>query len=213
MSTEIVPMAYGGTRWRRFALAFGVSFTAIATVLFLMAIGVLAAPVSISGTTFQVKADSLVAHSPGSGPAFIQYGFVDQDQSHNPTGVAVTDLPAGGLLTNMRQTVCGQTGLGGLNPAWKYLVVQIKADKADATGGLVVDATDLRGATAVFHNIQIGVPAPNGIPDPGAVGTFAQTASGLSIKTLAQQAVYTQAGTFRLTNLHLTARLSSSCPY
>lgn len=212
MSADVLAAAGGGTRWRRFTLVFGVSFGAIATVLVLMANGVLAAPVTISGTVFQVKADSLVAHPNPNGPAFVQYGFVDQD-SAGVNGVAVTDLPAGGVLTNMDQVVCGQTGLGGINPGWKYLVVELKADSADATGGLVVDATKLAAGTATFHNIQIGVPAPDGVPDTKAVGTFAQTADGVSIDSIDQQAVYTQAGTFKLTNLGLGAHLSSTCPY
>lgn len=216
MSSEAAVLASGGTRWRRFALAFGLSFGAIGTVVVLMAAGVLAVPMTISGTTFQVKAASLIAHTPSSGPAFIQYGTVDNvpPGSNNPVGVAVTDLPAGGKLTNMDQVVCGSTGpLGSINPAWKYLVVELKADSADATGGLVVDATRLNGATAIFHNIKIGVQAPNGIPDPAAVGTFAQTATGVNIQTLKQQAVYTEAGTFKLSNLGLSARLSATCPY
>ncbi len=204
MSAQMSTVAFGGTRWRRFALAFGVSFGLIATVLLLMARGVLAAPVTISGTQFQVKADSLVAHTTADGsPAFIQYGYVD-----GSTGVAVTDLPAGGVLTNLRQTVCGQTPMPGV-----YLIVSLKADKADATGGLIVDATQLNGGTATFNNIQIGVAAPKGIPDSRAEGSFAQTADGVTIDGLDQQAVYTQAGTFKLTNLGLTARLSTSCPY
>lgn len=212
MSVEAAATAYGGTRWRRFGLAFGLSFALIASVLVLMAKGVLAAPVTISGTVFQVKADSLVAHNPASGPAFVQYGFVDQSGS-GATGTAVTYLPAGGVLTNLDQTVCGPTGLGGVNASWAYLVIELKADSANATGGLDVDATSLNAATATFNNIQIGVPAPSGIPDGAAAGTFAQTASGVSIQGLNQQAIYTQAGTFALSNLGLTARLASSCPY
>ena len=211
MSTDVATFAYGGTRWRRFSLVFGISFGLIATVLVLMAEGILAAPVTISGTVFQVKADSLVAHTPSSGPAFIQYGFVDQNSG--PHGVAVTDLPAGGVLTNLDQTVCGLTGLGGINPAWKYLVVELTADTADATGGLVVDATSLNAATATFNNIQIGVPTPAGVPDAAAVGTFAQTADGVVIDSVDQKALYTRAGTFKLTNLGLGAHLSSTCPY
>ena len=207
-----VEVTGGGTRWRRFALSFGVSFGAIATVLVLMANGVLAVPVTISGTTFKVSADSLVAHTPNSGPAFIQYGTVDQS-SGSATGVAVTDLPAGGVLTNMDQVVCGPTGLGGLNPSWRYLVVELTADSADATGGLIVDATQLNAGSATFNNIQIGVPAPGSIPDPAAVGTFAQTASGVTINSIDQKAVYTQAGTFQLSNLGLSAHLSATCPY
>jgi hypothetical protein len=193
-------------------LAFGLSFGAIATVMVLMAEGVLALPITVSGTVFQVKADSLVAHQ-GAGPAFIQYGSADQSSGPNFTGVAVTELPHGGVLTNMDQTVCGLTGLGGLNAGWKYLVVQLSADSADATGGLVVDATQLNAGSATFDNIQIGVPAPNGIRHTDSVGSFAQTADGVSIDSLDQKAVYTQAGTFQLSNLGLSAHLSATCPY
>ena len=213
MSTDVAVAAGGGTRWRRFTLAFGVSFGTIATVIVLMAAGIIAAPITLSGTVFQVSADSLVSHTNSSGPAFIQYGSADRDSSGNFTGVAVTDLPAGGVLTNLDQVVCGPTGLGGLNAAWGYLVVELKADKDDATGGLVVDATSLNGGTATFNNIQIGVPAPSGIPDPTQVGKFAQTADGVSISSLVQKALYTEAGTFTLTNLGLSAHLASSCPY
>jgi hypothetical protein len=202
MTTEVVAVADGGTRWRRFMLAFGVSFGAIGTVVALMATGVIAAPVTISGTVFQVKATSLTAHTPGSGPAFIQYGFADG--SH---GVAVTYLPAGGVLDGMDQTVCGNL------PGGFVLVVKLHADTADATGGLVVDATQLDAGTATFHNIQIGVPAPGGIPDTAAVGSFAQTADGVSLNGITQQAVYTQAGTFNLSGLHLSASIAASCPY
>lgn len=217
MSTDVAAVANGGTRWRRFTLAFGVSFGTIATVIVLMAAGVIAAPVSISGTVFQVSAASLVSHKPANGPAFIQYGYVDHSGAAlpggNSTGVAVTYLPAGGVLTNLDQVVCGPTGLGGINPAWRYLVVELTADSADATGGLVVDATQLHGDSATFNNIQIGVPAPPGIPDSNAQGSFAQTADGVSISSLIQKAVYTQAGTFTLKNLGLSARLASTCPY
>ena len=204
MSTDVAAVANGGTRWRRFTLAFGVSFGTIATVIVLMAAGVIAAPVSISGTVFQVKADSLVSHHNTNGPSFIQYGFVDQNGG--PHGVAVTYLPAGGVLTKLDQVVCGPIP-GGL-----YLVVELTADSADASD-LVVDATQLHGNSATFNNIQIGVKAPPGIPDGTAVGTFAQTADGVSIDTLVQKALYTRAGTFTLKNLNLSAHLSTTCPY
>lgn len=199
MSIEVAALAHGGTRWRRFTLVFGAAFAVIATLLLLMAKGVLAAPVTISGTEFRVTADSLVAHQPASGPAFIQYGSIDQNGG--PHGVAVTNLPAGGVLTNMDQTVCGPTGLPG--PV-AYLVVKLSADKADATGGLIVHATKLNGTTATFNNIEIGVPGPG--------GTFAQKADGVEITGVDQHALYTQAGTFKLTNLGLTAHLAGSCP-
>ncbi|HZC69634.1 MAG TPA: DUF6230 family protein [Jatrophihabitans sp.] len=201
MSIEVAAAAQGGTRWRRFALAFGASFGLMATVLGLMAAGVLALPVTVSGTEFRVTASSLVAHPNPNGSTFVQYGSVDQVSSTDVRGVAVTELPAGGVLTNMNQTVCGPTGLPG--PV-SHLLVTLKADKADATGGLIVHATQLNGETATFNNIQIGVPGPG--------GTFAQKADGVTIENIDQTAVYTQAGTFKLSNLGLSAKLVSSCP-
>lgn len=204
MSSEAVALTSGGTRWRRFALAFGLSFGAIATVMMLMAMGVLALPVSISGTQFKVTASSLVAKHNDNGPSFIQYGnvdFTDPANHSNPTGVAVTNLPAGGVLSDMHQTVCGPTGMPG---PFAYLVVELTASKADASGGLIVDATKLNAADATFGNIQIGVRGPG--------GTFAQTADDVTINSIDQTAVYTQAGTFKLTDLGLSAHLQSSCP-
>jgi hypothetical protein len=207
MSTAATAVAAGGTRWRRFALAFGMSFGLIAAVLMLMAKGVLAAPITISGTTFTVSASSLTADKPDSGPAFIQYGSVDALNGNHDgsTGVVVTKLPAGGVLQDMKQVVWAPTGLGAINDNWKYLVVELSAKSAHAQGGLTVDATKLDGATATFNNIEIGVPL-----FPG--GPFSQKADGVTITGLDQTAVYTQAGTFKLEDLHLSAYLSSTHP-
>lgn len=204
MSTAVVAAANGGTRWRRFVLAFGLSFGTIATVMMLMAMGVLALPVSISGTQFTVTATSLVSKpNPNGGPEFVQYGnvdFTDPANHSNPTAVAVTNLPGGGVLSGMNQKVCGPTGLPG---SFAYLVVELSASKADASGGLVVDATKLNADDATFDNIQIGVQGPG--------GTFAQTADHVVINNVDQTAVYTQAGQFKLTDLGLNAHFASSC--
>lgn len=195
-------MTAGKTRWGRFSMIFGSSVALVAGALALTSMGVLALPVSISGTQFQVSADSLTAHTPASGPAFIQYGSIDLVGGSPSTGVAVTELPAGGTLPNLVQVVCAPTGLGN------YLKVTLSATNADATGGLVVDATDLSGGTAVFNNIQIGVPVTS---SRDGKSTFGQTADGVSITGLTQTAVYTKAGTFTLTGLHLSAALVGSC--
>ena len=200
-------MTVGKTRWRRFGLVFGSSMALVVGTLGLMSMGVLALPITISGTVFQVSADSLTSHKPSSGPAFIQYGAVDMMGS-SPTAVAVTVLPAGGVLPNLNQVVCGPTGLPS---PMNNLKVTLTATSADATGGLVVDATSLDGGTATFNNIQIGVPV---LSDRGTTPgyTFGQTADGVSITGgISQNAVYTQAGTFALTGLHLTAAFASSC--
>lgn len=197
-------MTPGKTRWGRFSMIFGSSVALVAGALALTSMGVLALPVSISGTQFQVSADSLTAHVPASGPAFIQYGTVDFTGSSPTTGVAVTELPAGGSLPNLVQVVCASISGGGA----PYLKVTLAAKNADATGGLVVDATDLSGGTAVFNNIKIGVPV---VSSRDGSTTFGQTADGVSITGLSQTAVYTQAGTFTLTGLHLSAAIVGSC--
>jgi hypothetical protein len=200
-------MTLGKTRWRRFSVIFGSSMALVVGVLALMATGALALPVTISGTVFQVSASSLTSHTPSSGPAFIQYGAVDVTGGA-PTAVAVTVLPAGGVLPNLNQVVCGPTGLAG---PFANLKVTLTATSADATGGLVVDATSLDGGLATFNNIQIGVPV---LSDRGQAPayTFGQTADSVSITGgISQNAVYTQAGTFALTGLHLSAAFASSC--
>jgi hypothetical protein len=205
MSRTRAGEAAGKTRWRRFALSFGATAGVAATAVVLMATGVLALPVTISGTTFTVKADSLVAHVPSSGPAFRQYAAVDLVGGAPSTAVAVTELPAGGVLTNLNQVVCGPTGLpGGL----ANIKVTLLASSADATGGLTVDATDLLGTQAIFNNMQIGVPVTS---SRTGSSTFGQTADGVTINGLNQTAVYTQAGTFTVNDLHLSAAFTSSC--
>jgi hypothetical protein len=148
----------------------------------------------------------LTSHAPGSGPAFIQYGAVDLVNGTGPTAVAVTVLPAGGTLPNLNQVVCGPTGLPS---PMNNLKVILTATSADATGGLVVDATDLVGGVATFNNIKIRVPV---VSDRTGTSTFGQTADGVSITGgISQSAVYTQAGTFALTGLHLTAAFAATC--
>jgi hypothetical protein len=207
MSGAIAATALGGTRWRRFGVVFGASFAVIATVMVMMAQGVLALPVTISGTHFQVTATSLVAHHNDNGPTFIQFGSVDLAGGAPNTAVAVTDLPAGGVLSDLNQVVCGDTGIpSGIG--WSKIIVTLAATSADATNHLIVDATDLTASgTATFENMQIGVPVT------GRAGTtFGQTADGVTINGVSQDAVYTQAGTFKLNGLHLHASHADSCP-
>jgi hypothetical protein len=198
--------ALGGTRWRRFTIVFGSAFAALSTVLVLMSQGVLALPVTISGTHFTVAASSLVAHQNANGPTFIQYGAVDLVNGAPDSAVAVTELPAGGVLSDLNQVVFGSTGIP--LPGWQKLIVTLQATSADATNGLIVDATDLTASgSAVFDNIQIGVPVN------GRTGsTFGQTADNVTIGGVNQDAVYTQAGTFTLHGLHLSATHAATCP-
>lgn len=212
------PMARGRTRWRRFGLAFIPAFGSIATVLVLMATGVIALPIAISGAQFTVSAASLTEHA-GPSPGFIQFGEVDSTTG-NPadcvahpsdcTAVAVTDITNGADLGGpFTQTVCGPTGL--VVPAVANLKLVITADDANATGGLIVDTTSLSAPSptvTTFQNIQVGVPETN--REGGS--TFGQTADSININgPLTQGAVYTQAGTFALKGLNLSVSFVSSC--
>ena len=183
----------GRTRWRRFAVLFVPAVGVVATVMALMATGVMATPMVISGTAFTVSADSLNTNTTSDQSEFIQYGFVDSGK-----GVAVNVIKHA-VLNNLDQVVCGAAAPG------ISLKVEIKATSAVADN-MVVDATSLTG-DATFTNIVIGVQAPSGIPDSGAVGTFAQKADNASITTLKQQALFTSAGTFTLNGMSLTANL------
>ncbi len=190
----------GRTRWRRFAVLFVPALGAVATVMALMVTGVVATPMTISGTAFSVSADSLNTSTTSDRSAFTQYGFVDSGK-----GVAVNVIKHA-VLSNLDQVVCGATPVSGVS-----LKVEIKATSAVADN-MVVDATSLTG-DATFTNIAIGVQAPSGIPDPTAVGSFAQIADNASITTLKQQALFTSAGTFTLNGMSLTANLvpTASC--
>jgi hypothetical protein len=193
---------YGRTRWRRFFLAFGPAFGIVVVVMVLLATGAMALPITVSGTKFTVAASSLTTTAGTN--AFVQIANVDPAPGGGLTAVATTILQNGGTLNNLSQTVCGPTGL----PAgFANLKVVLTANPAVAASGLVVDATDLTG-DATFTNIQIGVPFLN--PRTGAY-TFAQTADNVSINNLNQTAVYTQAGTFTLTGLHLGASFTGAC--
>lgn len=202
MNQSLPSGVYGRTRWRRFFLAFGPAFGIVVVAMVLLATGALALPVTVSGTKFTVAATSLTT-TPGP-DAFVQIGNVDPGANGSVNAVATTILANGGTLSNLTQTVCGPTGLPG---PLAFLKIVLTANPAVAAGGLVVDATDLTG-DATFTNIQIGVPFVN--PRTGAA-TFAQTADNVSINNLNQTAVYTQAGTFTLTGLHLTASLTGAC--
>jgi ABC-type uncharacterized transport system permease subunit len=65
------PSARGRTRWRRFAIAVVPSLAAVAAIVALTAEGAIAASFSISGTQFEVSADSL------NGTGFQQFATVD----------------------------------------------------------------------------------------------------------------------------------------
>lgn len=210
----------GRTRWRRFALLMGPAFAMVATMLVLVANGVMAVSFAVSGTPFKLTADKL------DGTNFVQIGSLNAvnscDASNAASCQAGHQFTAATLLdtatiTNLSQTVCaaipGFTSLTGLSG-----LVTLKAGSAVATDrqvtatALIVDATALNGGTASFdQGINIGqdfvVPGTG-----GTIHTFSQQAPHVVITGLTQNGTDTAAGSFTLPNLQLSASLVGTCP-
>ena len=209
--------APGRVRWRRFAVMFIPAAGATALLIGLTASGALASSFSISGNQFQVSADQL------TGTGFQQFGTIDQTAGGtnaqtgqpNPAIIAVAESEIGSAdLTNLCQSVVANFpfGLG-------TFTLRITAGNGGTpvhADSLVIDANQLSGTTATFHNINIGqdastLNAVSGLPK-GVAGSFGQQASDVSISGLKQTAYSTSAGTFTLPgfSLNLSAG-SNSC--
>lgn len=193
----------GRTRWRRFAVALAPATAIVLATMVLMSTGALALPVSLSGTTFTVKATNLTMPQGSGAAAFQQYVSIDTLSNGTKVPVAITVL-RGAVLSNLEQSVCLGTGLPG--PA-SHAVLVITSNPATATS-LVVDATHL-GGDAVFKNMQIGTSV---VDQRTGTVTFGDVADSVSIAGLQQTAVYTSAGTFELRGLGVHVDLAASCP-
>jgi hypothetical protein len=169
-----------------------------ALLLGLTANGALASSFSISGQQFKVSADQL------TGTGFQQFGAVDQTANGTPVPVAESEIGSADL-TNLCQSVVTTIPLINVTVTLKITAGQgatpVHADS------LIIDANQLSGSTATFHNINIGqdastLNAVSGAPK-GTAGTFGQQASDVSISGLQQTAYSTSAGTFTLPGFSL----------
>jgi hypothetical protein len=208
----------GRTRWRRFLILFAPGVAAIATMVFLVANGILAVNFAVNGLPFKLSADKL------DGTSFTQIGSLNAvnacDSSLSSSCFANEQFTAATILNNahiynLNQTVCaaipGFTSLTG-----KYGLITLAAGDNSGVAAsnpvassLIVDATDLTGDASFDQGINIGQDYQ--IPNT-SVHTFSQQAPHVVINGLHQTGTDTQAGSFTLPNLHLTATLVSSCP-
>lgn len=194
----------GRTNWRRFSMMFGLSAAASAGALALIADGAVAAGLQVSGQSFKVSADRLVADG------FVQYGGVNARMGFDEEPAQVAEPVAASAmrtatLTNLCQSVLIK------NPFLGNIVLRIEAgknpDKPVRAKNMVVDMNQMDG-NAVFTNMEIGVdaslldkgPVEKGKGDPGM---FAQQADHVEIDNLKQVAWATTAGEFSLTGLSL----------
>ena len=212
MEHALVAPMLGRTRWRRVWFVLVPALAIVAAILALIAKGLIAVSFAISGVPFTVTADSVVSNGVDSnGVGFYQFGVANFTGSGTPTPVAENIIPSA-TLTNLCQSVA-------VGPVTLRLTAGTGTAPVRATN-LVIDATALSAGTASFTNINIGQdmgtytnPAltapgargtgPNVITGPVPLGTFGQVATAVSLGSVRQTAVATQASTFVLPNLSL----------
>jgi hypothetical protein len=171
-----------------------------ALLLGLTASGALASSFSISGQQFKVSADSL------TGTGFQQFGTIDHTAGGTLTPVAESEIGSA-QLTNLCQSVKVDLSTFGLG-IWTLKITAGQGTTPVSANSLIIDANQLSGSTATFHNINIGqdastLNAVSGVPT-GQAGTFGQQASDVSISNLQQVAYSTSAGTFTLPGFGLS---------
>lgn len=225
-TSRTAPVPEGRTRWRHFAVATTI-VTAMATgLVYLAATGALAVSFSMSGIPFTLSASRM------DGSSFIQYAVPDkvthpdasglvpgdstQTAANGDTYVAATVTRLGSAkIYDLHQTVCAPipNPLGAILPK-KNLLVTILAggggNPATATN-MIVDAPLMRAGSAEFTKINIGQDLGNALGG-SANGNFAQNADGVTILDLTQIAIGTEAGSFKLTGLDLSATFVNACP-
>ena len=147
-----------------------------------------------------------------NGVGFYQFGVAVFTGGGSPTPVAENIIPSA-TLTNLCQSV-------SVGPLTLRITAGTGATPVTATN-LIIDATSLSAGTATFTNINIGQdmgtyanPAltqpvargtgPNVTTGAVPTGTFGQVASAVSLGTVHQTALGTQASTFSLPNLSLS---------
>lgn len=92
------PAPQGRVRWRRFALLFVPAMAAAAVLIALTTEGVLAASISVSGSTFEVASSQL------KGTGFEQFGGAVTDSKGNQHPVAISAIKSASLA-NLCQSV------------------------------------------------------------------------------------------------------------
>jgi len=194
----------GRVRWRRFAAIAVPSLAVTGVVLGLTSGGALASSFSISGQQFQVSADSL------NGTGFQQFATVDHEANGTPVPVAESEIGTA-KIANLCQSVVAPFPLG-----LGTFTLRITAGGGStpvSASSLIIDANQLSGSTAIFHNINIGQDAStlNAVPNVplGAAGTFGQQSSDITIDNLHQTALSTSAGTFTMPGFGLSLTAGS----
>jgi hypothetical protein len=190
MSDSKQTSVQGRTRWRRFAALSVPAVIAAGGLMFGLANGAIAASFNVSGQSFKVSADKLV------GTGFAQFSG--------------QDTTAGGTVIPVAESAIGHADLTNLCQSVKVpnlpIVLRIEAGKDPnnpaSADNMLIGMSSLSG-DAVFENIQIGRDGKEVSGVNQLQGTFAQSATKVTITNLKQVATSTSAGTFSLTGLSL----------
>ncbi|GAB1640319.1 DUF6230 family protein [Krasilnikovia sp. MM14-A1259] len=187
--------AYGGTNWRRFAVAVGVPTLVAGGIVLGIANGALAATFSVSGQSFKISADKL------EGEGFAQYGGTVHQEKVGELPVALSGINKA-KLTNLCQSV----KTPGLPITLTIRAGREAGQPAEATQ-LLIGLTELSG-DADFKNINIGASSSTltkGGPDAhdNNAGGFGQEADSVVITNLRQIGYSATAATFNLKGLSL----------
>lgn len=231
----------GRTRWRRFWIVLTPALGIVGLMMYLVATGVLALSLAISGMPFKLSATTL------SGSNFIQFAAPTQvtnpgagllvGQELGTNGITTPGSPSqvntgdgktyladtitllqSASIVGLHQTVCAPLAPTFLGFSVPDLQVTIDASETATADHLTVQAPALKATTATFHNIIIGedtASALSGYGYPaisGTSGLFSQAADSVTISGLTQIAVGTEAGTFTLPGLTLSASFVGTCP-
>jgi hypothetical protein len=187
--------AYGRTNWRRFAVAVGVPAVAAGALVFGLAQGAFAAQLTLTGESFKISADHL------HGDGFVQFsqGYANTKDPTRPVGAAVAGIGHATLYKLCQSVHPAKSPFSLVITAGNDEKHQAEADN------MVIAMTDLSG-DATFSNIQIGEDASTVTQAgdiKGARGGFAQEAKTIDVDGLRQDALYTEASTFKLTGLNM----------
>jgi hypothetical protein len=188
----------GRVRWKRLAVILVPAGVIAFGLIGLTAQGAIASNISVSGQQFLVTSTQL------KGTGFEQFGGQVSSSSGGTQPVVVSGIGSA-TLSNLCQSV-------SVGPVTMRLTAGGDGTPVSADN-LVVDASQLNGSTATFHNISIGQDAGTLTEVPGtegASGGFGEQADSITINNLVQHTWMTTAGTFTLPDL--SVGFGGTCP-
>ena len=234
-------LVQGRTRWRRFLILLGPALSIVALMMYLVTTGVLALNLSLSGMPFVLNATSLDGNNfiqfatptqvtnpaagllvngeyQANGITLPGNGVSSQVVGGNTYLADTITLLQSAQIQGLHQTVCAPLAptFPGFSPP--NLQVTIDASGTATAPALTVQAPALKATSATFSNIVIGEDTAQALSDfgypaiAGTPGLFSQAATHVTISGLTQIAVGTEAGSFTLPGLTLSAAFVTNCP-